>query len=147
MLLAIAHVLVAGLVVGPCALRPPQPRHLVMCSAEQTTPEANVRSPSLLTEVSKMMREAGGAMRAQTTFKEEMQEAFGALAGDANSAEIDLDQFQMLFAQMGDALPAGEAAEMFAQVDTNGDGKIEYVKYYQALMNKVREVNKAKGPI
>ena len=77
---------------------------------------------------------------------DEMSKAFAAAAGceweaaealgaqkDWETAEIDLDTFSALLASKGDDdLGDAKIKSMFDAVDTNGDGKIAFVKYYQA---------------
>ena len=43
----------------------------------------------------------------------------------------------------GDVLPADKVQAMFEAVDDNGDGKIEFVKYFKAVMDEVAARKKA----
>ena len=59
-------------------------------------------------------------------------EALGAQK-DWEKAEIDFEQFSALLASKGDGdLGDDKVKSMFDAVDTNNDGKIAFVKYYQA---------------
>jgi len=40
-------------------------------------------------------------------------------------------------ASTGDSLPEDKVKDMFDAVDSNGDGKIEFVKYYKACIDEV----------
>ena len=43
-------------------------------------------------------------------------------------------------ANLGDALPADKLKAMFEAVDTNADGKIEYVKFYKSVVDEAMGV-------
>ena len=78
---------------------------------------------------------------------DEMAKAFAAAAGctweaaealgqqkEWETTEIDLEQFTALLASKGDGdLGDAKVKAMFDEVDTNNDGKIAFVKYYQAV--------------
>ena len=77
--------------------------------------------------------------------KEEMKTAYAGVAGNADLAEITLDQYTTLMANLGDALPAGKLKAMFEAVDTNADGKIEYVKFYKSVVDEAMGVEPESG--
>ena len=45
----------------------------------------------------------------------------------------------------GDELPPEKVQAMFEAVDDNGDGKIEFVKYFKAVMDEVSSRKKAES--
>ena len=77
--------------------------------------------------------------------KEEMKTAYAGVAGNADLAEITLDQYTTLMADLGDALPADKLKAMFEAVDTNADGKIEYVKFYKSVVDEAMGVEPESG--
>ena len=48
-------------------------------------------------------------------------------------------------AKLGDALPADKLKAMFEAVDTNADGKIEYVKFYKSVVDEAMGVEPESG--
>mmetsp|Transcript_18911 Transcript_18911/g.55775 ORF Transcript_18911/g.55775 Transcript_18911/m.55775 type:complete len:148 (+) Transcript_18911:3-446(+) len=59
-------------------------------------------------------------------------------ASEFEKALIDLEQFTALMASLGDDLPEDQAGRMFASVDADGDGKIEFVQVYKAISDEAR---------
>ena len=129
--------------VGPRALVGRPVGAVRMCEEPELpgTPEAAepATGMSLITEL------AENRMAGMSKW-DEMSKAFAAAAGceweaaealgaqkDWEKAEIDFDQFAALLASKGDGdLGDAKVKSMFDAVDTNGDGKIAFVKYYQA---------------
>ena len=149
--------LAAGLVVGPGAhlhvrkveLARKAELHKVernvelrMCDAEAPAPAG--RSPSVLTEMRSKFKDTLGGFYLDE-LKEEMKTAYAGVAGNADLAEITLDQYTTLMANLGDALPADRLKAMFEAVDTNADGKIEYVKFYKSVVDEAMGVEPESG--
>ena len=134
--------LVAGLVVGPSARLHLRKVELRMCDAE--TPAPAGRSPSVLTEMREKFTDSMGGFQLDE-LKEEMKTAYAGVAGNADLAEITLDQYTTLMASLGDALPADKLKAMFEAVDTNADGKIEYVKFYKSVVDEAMGVEPESG--
>jgi len=145
-----------GLVVGPSVrvgpLTPP-PR---MCS-DDLSPQPAAREPSLLTEISTVLDNnmCGGMFLDE--IRSEMVDAFVSVSGEPAptvvgygdkpmpTAEIGLEQFSALLLATGDELPPEKVQAMFEAVDDNGDGKIEFVKYFKAVMDEVSSRKKAES--
>ena len=155
--------LAAGLVVGPGAhlhvrkveLARKAELHKVernvelrMCDAEAPAPAG--RSPSVLTEMREKFKDTLGGFYLDE-LKEEMKTAYDGVAGKSDSpdpnveVEITLDQYTTLMANLGDALPADRLKAMFEAVDTNADGKIEYVKFYKSVVDEAMGVEPESG--
>ena len=155
--------LAAGLVVGPGAhlhlrkveLARKAELHNVernvelrMCDAEAPAPAG--RSPSVLTEMRSKFKDTLGGFYLDE-LKEEMKTAYDGVAGKSDSpdpnveVEITLDQYTTLMANLGDALPADRLKAMFEAVDTNADGKIEYVKFYKSVVDEAMGVEPESG--
>ena len=125
---------ITSLVVGP-----PRTSPLQLAATSK-------RTPSLLNEMWEKLSWPQGGESVYYEMREEMVEAFAGIAGDADSAEITLDQFSTLLAQGGDDdLPPEKVRAMFESVDTNGDGLIEYVKYYKACLDEARSRKRGGG--
>ena len=54
-------------------------------------------------------------------------------------AEIDFDAFQGLLSSLGENIAEEKAAEMFAAVDKNADGKVDFVQCYKAVFDESRK--------
>ena len=106
---------------------------------------AMARSPSLLTDMWEKLSWPLGGEAVFYEMRDEMVEAFAGIAGDADSAEIDLAQFTALLSSLGDDLPADKLQKMFESVDTNCDGRIEYVKFYKACLDEARSMKQERG--
>mmetsp|Transcript_71276 Transcript_71276/g.172081 ORF Transcript_71276/g.172081 Transcript_71276/m.172081 type:complete len:164 (+) Transcript_71276:32-523(+) len=136
-----------GLIVSPSVrfgqlAQPPLSAH--MCS-----PQPTAREPSLLTEISTILDDTCGGMFLEE-IRSEMVDAFVLVSGEPApaagnfgdkpmpKAEIGLEQFSALLLATGDVLPAEKVQAMFEAVDDNGDGKIEFVKYFKAILDEVR---------
>ena len=135
--------LACSFLVTPQARTGLRPVGLRMCEEPELpgTPEAAepAAGMSLITEL------AENRMAGMSKW-DEMSKAFAAAAGceweaaealgaqkDWEKAEIDFEQFSALLASKGDGdLGDAKVKSMFDAVDTNGDGKIAFVKYYQA---------------
>ena len=130
----------AGLVVGPPARLGLAPIARVrMCDAAAPAP-------------SSLLEKLTDDRMASMQYWDEMAEAYAGAAGvpyvapdnmgekkEWETTEIDLEQFTALLASKGDSdLPEDKVKEMFTSVDTNGDGKIEFVKYFQALTQEAK---------
>ena len=140
--------LVAGLVVGPSARLHLRKVELRMCDAEAPAPAG--RSPAVLTEMREKFTDSMGGFQLDE-LKEEMKTAYDGVAGKSDSpdpnveVEITLDQYTTLMANLGDALPADRLKAMFEAVDTNADGKIEYVKFYKSVVDEAMGVEPESG--
>ena len=146
----------AGLVVTPAArLRKPlaAPVSLSLCD-DQTAPAPppSPTTPSLLTRLT----EGGGG--GGIDLWSELAEPFAAAAGVPyepsgplkaasafEKADIDLEAFQGLLTALGDTLPEEKTSAMFKAVDTDGDGRIEFVQAYKAIRDEALEMRGGGG--
>ena len=140
-MLALAHTLL-GLVLQHPVRRVAPEHHRSLPPRALATPR---RLPSLLTEMWEKLSWPLGGEAVFYEMRDEMVDAFAGVAGDADSAEIDLAQFTALLSQLGDDLPAEKLRQMFESVDTNFDGRIEYVKFYKACLDEARSMKQKRG--
>jgi hypothetical protein len=123
-----------------------------MCDAAPPAEEgaataAASRSPSLITELVNNRWAS-----TSDDIWSEMTQAFAAAAGvpyeqakplnppaDWEMAEIDFAAFAVLLASKGDDLPEEKSKAMFDKVDTDNNGKIPYVQYFQAVNDEANE--------
>jgi len=134
--------LACSFLVTPQARAGLRPVGLRMCEEPELPGTPATEEPAAMSLITEL---AENRMAGMSKW-DEMSKAFAAAAGceweaaealgaqkDWETAEIDLEQFTALLASKGDGdLGDAKIKSMFDAVDTNGDGKIAFVKYYQA---------------
>ncbi|RUS88897.1 hypothetical protein EGW08_003336 [Elysia chlorotica] len=77
-------------------------------------------------------------------FGSEMKDAFEMFDTDHNGY-IDADEFKTFMMTLGDQMTEEQVSEMMKEVDTNGDGKIDYKEFCAHMMNSIEKENVGSG--
>lgn len=151
MLIVVAG-LAAGLVIGPTmpAQLPAwriRPSVTHMCddgaddAASPPAPAPPPSGPSLIEQAKTRGFDLWGALAEPYATAAGVEYEPSAPLGKAAAfelAEINIEQFAALLVSVGDNLPEDKVKEMFTAVDEKGDGKIEFVQCYKAIIDEAR---------
>ena len=116
-----------GTVMRSLAQNPSESELQDMINEVDTNSDGNIDFSEFLAMMTRKMKD--------TDTESEIREAFKVFDRD-NNGFISTAELRQVMTSIGEKLTENEVDEMIREVDQNGDGRIDYIEFFQLMMQK-----------